>query len=812
MSRLRAWAAARRRVGLTSARVTRADLSSSLTRKNVPQERVLTTARLRPLALIFGLLALSSSPAMVLAQEARSDDPAEERRLLEEAREAQDEAINAQPGLNVPQSDVFGNREDETCFEISGIVVEGVTLFKKGRLQAIIDANSSACMGQVAIGRLAEAIQNLYTEAGYITSQVFIPGQDLSKGTLTLVVVEGVVESMPTNGQADRPAYVRWAFPIAPDDELNLRDIERGVDNMNRLQSQNADVQLVAGQEVGGSTVAITVTYDEDAKYRHRVGTRVSGTEGNIGGLSLDYGLTAENLMGLNDIWNFSYFGGIGSNGLSASVDVPIGYWDNNGSLTYSEYLQTPNPSTEIFGQSISFSWSSKKQVFRNQKRMISVGGTVRGSYEERFVNGAPLSPNISLTYDIGYNETYVGDYGNWTFNAGLNGGIPALGAPEDPDNLCPGGPEGCTQVSYEMPVITAGFTRVRPLGQYTTYVTSVRGQVAYMPTAYTWNIGGWGSVRGFDGSAPSGDNGLLWQNEWTIRDPFRAQPRGCYKDVHQGPDHEPGKEYIREETDDCVYRRDGGSATAEVLNDELEADQSIRGGVKELSRTEGGSRANPESSNGAQEVVNQEGQPARTAQQIVKEEVAKLNGLVDQAEAIKEADKAALREQGLLSFEDLAQDMKTLTEGLQATIKGETGRIVDFRDFLRAVGQAEGAEYGELRNVAFGVVREELEALREAIAGAFGQTREEFFTENDTGPDRELPWWSRLTLTYTLDVGVTHSWFTGETDTLVGGSIGMSYAGDGYVTTVKAGHGIYSTVDGIGDDWAFSVDLSRSF
>lgn len=747
-----------------------------------------------------------------LAQEARTDDPAEERRLLEEARLAEEEALTAESGIDVPESDVFGAREDTNCFDIENIVVEGVTAFRRGRVQSVIDANSSDCMGQIAIGRLAEAIQNLYTEAGYITTQALIPGQDLSTGTLTLAVVEGVVETMPVNGELTRPAYVSWAFPVREGDILNLRNIERGVDNMNRLSSQNADVQLVAGQEVGGSIVAITVTFDEEAARRDRWGLRTSGVDSEVNGFSYDRGVTLENLMGVNDIWNFSYFGGVGSNGLSASVDVPRGYWDNNFGLTYSEYLQVPNESTEIFGQSLSYSWSSSRQVFRNQRRKISLGWTLRGSEEERFVNGAALTPSVTHNYNLSYNETYVGDYGNWTFNVGLNGGIPNWDAPDDPEDICAGGKRGCFQVSYQSPVLTAGFTRVRPLGQYTTYVTSLRGQTVELPTAYTWNIGGWGSVRGMDRGAPSGDLGLLWQNEWTVRDPFRANPRGCYEDVPQGPDAE--RPYLRQQNPTCVYRRDGGDLAGDLLAAELAADQSIRAGIGQLSTQEGGSRANPVGSlGGAVEAsLQDENQPRLAADELVKQEMARLSELTSQAAAIQEADRDRLRDAGLLSFLDIRQDMETLASSIGQTIQDETGRIVDFSTYLSAVAQAEATAYGDLRTAAFDTVRTELASLRETVAAAFDQTAEEFYLANDTGPPRELPWYANLTMSYTLDIGSTHAWFTNKTDTIAAASVGLSYNAGGSSTTLKVGRGLYTTVDGLGEDWAYSFDYSRNF
>ena len=74
------------------------------------------------------------------------------------------------------------------------------------------------------------------------------------------------------------------------------------------------------------------------------------------------------------------------------------------------------------------------------------------------------------------------------------------------------------------------------------------------------------------------------------------------------------------------------------------------------------------------------------------------------------------------------------------------------------------------------------------------------------------MPWYGRMSLSYSLDIGTSHSWFTDERDTLIGSAIGLSYAGETYTSTIKAGRGLYSSVDGLGSDWTFTYDVSRSF
>lgn len=57
--------------------------------------------------------------------------------------------------------------------------------------------------------------------------------QDLSHGELTLEILEGRLEKIELDGQT--PAMLRTVFPGAEGHILNLRDIEQGMEQINRL-------------------------------------------------------------------------------------------------------------------------------------------------------------------------------------------------------------------------------------------------------------------------------------------------------------------------------------------------------------------------------------------------------------------------------------------------------------------------------------------------------------------------------------------------------------------------------------------------
>ena len=83
----------------------------------------------------------------------------------------------------------------------------------------------------------------------------------MSGGELTILVIEGKVEGIdfsddvPFAGQK-----LRLAFPGIVGNALNIRDLEQGLDQLNRLPSNDATMELVPGTTAGMSRVRIANT------------------------------------------------------------------------------------------------------------------------------------------------------------------------------------------------------------------------------------------------------------------------------------------------------------------------------------------------------------------------------------------------------------------------------------------------------------------------------------------------------------------------------------------------------------------------
>jgi hemolysin activation/secretion protein len=101
-------------------------------------------------------------------------------------------------------------------------------------------------------------LQNRLVDHGWITTRVLAPSQDLKSGTLKLMIVPGYVRHVRLTEQSDDYIRLYSAFPAHEGNLLDLRDIEQGLENLQRLPTVEASMEIVPGDNPGESDIVIT--------------------------------------------------------------------------------------------------------------------------------------------------------------------------------------------------------------------------------------------------------------------------------------------------------------------------------------------------------------------------------------------------------------------------------------------------------------------------------------------------------------------------------------------------------------------------
>jgi hemolysin activation/secretion protein len=231
------------------------------------------------------------------------------------------------------------NTLNSHCYEVHNIQFLDNQQFSSKQLISEVKKYINQCLTTTDIQNVLNNINNYYMQRGYITSRAYLKNQDLSKGILQIHLLEGRIDEIILNDEMNA-SELTTAFPNVKDNILNLRDIEMGLDQINRLSRNNAKLKLQASTKQGYSNV--NIENNEGKAIFSTFSIASNGLESTGRGIgSANFYL--ENLFGFNTQITLGYNGSLRptnekkSRGYSVGVNIPYGYF--LFSAIYREFL-----------------------------------------------------------------------------------------------------------------------------------------------------------------------------------------------------------------------------------------------------------------------------------------------------------------------------------------------------------------------------------------------------------------------------------------------------------------------------------------
>ncbi|WP_296228756.1 ShlB/FhaC/HecB family hemolysin secretion/activation protein [Ralstonia sp. UBA689] len=481
--------------------------------------------------------------AMLIASTAHAqtpplEDPAQralrERQEAERRREATQQAPQIQVPQAVPESaTVESVVEFGTTFDIHRIELTGNTLLDAATVESITQPFVNHELGTNRINLLLRKLTEAFVQQGFVTTRAYLPPQNLKDGVLTIAVVPGKVESLQINGKtvktsapnqatASSPqnggwltdAGTVWSMPTVGD-TLKLTDLEQGVDQINRLRRNQAEVQILPGQSPGGSVIALSNQPGD--RFRFNVGTDNYGSRAT-GITRLRAGIDADNALGFQEALSVSYIGTTDTNAAIASAAVPFGYNTFSYTGSISEYNNLIGDTALVYGRTFAHTFGWNRVIERDPAGRTAFDVTLTHRRTEREVNNLLLDPQYLTVLRVAINGLRKfavdsqGAYATW--EAGLSRGMRTLSASRDAPDITR--EEAHSQfwkldgnASTQLPLPKIGNAALAYRGQ----VSAQWSNVALFGSEQIF-AGGMSSVRGFREGIISGDRGLTLRNE----------------------------------------------------------------------------------------------------------------------------------------------------------------------------------------------------------------------------------------------------------------------------------------------------------
>ncbi|CAI1890618.1 Hemolysin transporter protein shlB precursor [Serratia quinivorans] len=454
------------------------------------------------------ILFSSATGANLLSPADRDTIQQQQRDLLEQNQQQRQELQRSLtptlPATPVPSANTGG-----PCFTISRIQLEGAEHLPASAQRKLTQNYLQQCLNLGQIQTLVQQVSDWYIGRGYITSRAFLTEQDLSRGELRLLVLEGQLEKILLEQQDDR--MLKMAFPGLQGKILNLRDIEQGMEQINRLRQQPVQIEILPGSQPGYSVVNLSAK--PEFPLMPGLGFDNSGQK-STGTGQLSGSLTGNNLLGLADQWfvagarSSDFANDHNARSVQTGVSLPYGYWTLDYNYSYSDYLTTINNQGfdwRSSGDSQTHRLGVSRVLFRDgeMKTGLSLGLTHR--INRNYLNDTRLESSsrklTSVTLGVSHSQKLLGGFA--TLNPAYSRGVPWLGAENDSGKI-----KEAPRAEFHKLSLSGSY--YLPLAQDWTYLTSLYGQWSNhrLYGSERLTIGGESSVRGFKEQYLSGDKG----------------------------------------------------------------------------------------------------------------------------------------------------------------------------------------------------------------------------------------------------------------------------------------------------------------
>lgn len=460
------------------------------------------------------------------------------------------------------------------CFPVDTVVISGEFLIPREVIREAVETHAADCLGMQVAQAVVGAINAAHAEAGLITTQGYLPEQDIrASRSLRIDVIPGRIaaidyrEDRGIAGEGFRARFdhareavagsdgpwdlignlsalfaiiddpldrfqiidgarrphvkTRASFTAAPGDVLDIEDIQQGIERINAVASGRARARLEPGDEPATSVVVIENTPEDafrlDFGYE-RNATALAGSGRTIS-QRLRFDLAKDNLVGINDSWRFTLAGGENSNEMSAGIVLPWRQSRFSIDGSYSESYQQITPFAGLFTQNSVLSLRYDRELLRDAQRSLSVDARLDIRRGDRFVNEAQLTPQQFTVARFGLTRSATpGERQQFSTGFGFSRGLTLFNATRDPDIPMPDTPR-------------AQFWKLDGFAQYVRgfedlgiWQTTLSGQFAATPLYADDQLvlGSAGSVRGFASRAARVDRGGFMRNEFTLALPAK--------------------------------------------------------------------------------------------------------------------------------------------------------------------------------------------------------------------------------------------------------------------------------------------------
>ena len=480
------------------------------------QSRRLAVCKSSPFTLSTGfaavILALAAGPVLAQNLPIHLPSAAEPGRQLPQP--VMPESTPAAPSVKVQQGNATEAPAgaDKLNFTLTDMQVEGVTRYPADVVRPMYQGLLGKTISVADAFQVANDIELLYRNNGYVTTRVIVPEQTIEGGRFRIVVVEGFISAVKYDGdigpaQAAVEKLVQRLRGVRP---INVAEVERQLLLANDLNGMTVRASLEASPtDVGGS---VLVVHSERKPVDARLGfdNRASpylGWSEMVGQVTVNsFGARAD---------SFTLSGRLGfptyrSQAVGANYDMLVsdsgmtfGLAANYAKSEPGRELAPLNVASDVEGYAATVTYP----LIRSRLENLRAFGTFDVRNVTSDITGAPFTRDRLRVLRLGMSYDRTDSWNGITAVRGtVHQGLGIMGASQEGSELA-----SRANGRPDFLKFTAEVTRLQQLSERFSLVATFAGQYSASPllASEEFALGGPNFGRGYDDGEMSADSGL---------------------------------------------------------------------------------------------------------------------------------------------------------------------------------------------------------------------------------------------------------------------------------------------------------------
>ena len=250
-----------------------------------------------------------------------------------------------------------------------------------------LDFKSGSCLGKNSINLIINSFNNEIIKSGYITSSASLVTKSLKDAKLEFVINLGLIDNISINeldSQRNRASlFSAFGEYFHKNKVANIRDIEQALESLQNVSKNDVSIKFLPSNRAGFSNIVITRVDSFPLKAAISIDNLGSKQSGKYQGM---LNLSTLNLLGFNEIFSFSRgkdifkkyevtnkFNGATGHGASNNYyygfSIPFGYFMLEYEKSKYDYAQIINAAYNLYtykGRSESDSLSLAYTFYRD--------------------------------------------------------------------------------------------------------------------------------------------------------------------------------------------------------------------------------------------------------------------------------------------------------------------------------------------------------------------------------------------------------------------------------------------------------------